>query len=282
MMMIAHLKVADLVEHRHGRRRGCLSASEANEGEDNEHESRAHGWEVGWRLRLRLRGCFEVGWLRVGERAEVLCSASSGLGNFQADLRSGGRSSPAHYMTIPSVLVPREGTCVTFIPLMCNGEASEREKEREREMDGIHPRDEPRLPDEPNRCSGSSSCWLLGMSFSDKNGAVSPPMRSTLCSRSMQHWCLRSMSRPRRKSMSMLSSTVIEHANRDSPMRIMAEWMRPMILLVPTPRAIPDERTSIRRLILRCQSCESRHDIDHERGAARQRWVVPASFGTLL
>lgn len=82
--------------------------------------------------------------------------------------------------------------------------------------------------------------------------------------------------------MSMLSSTVIEHANRDSPMRIMAEWMRPMILLVPTPRAIPDERTSIRRLILRRQSCESRHDIDHERGAARQRWVVPASFGTLL
>jgi len=136
--MIAHLKVADLVEHRHGRRRGCLSASEANEGEDNEHESRAHGWEVGWRLRLRLRGCFEVGWLRVGERAEVLCSASSGLGNFQADLRSVGLSGQQPRARAQHEYSLCEGTCVTFIPLMCNGEASESKKEREREGDGRH------------------------------------------------------------------------------------------------------------------------------------------------
>mmetsp|Transcript_1287 Transcript_1287/g.5260 ORF Transcript_1287/g.5260 Transcript_1287/m.5260 type:complete len:210 (+) Transcript_1287:2968-3597(+) len=99
----------------------------------------------------------------------------------------------------------------------------------------------------------SSKFWGLacaGRSASPRKGndTSAEPTRSAFFSRSMQHWCLLSMSRPRRKSMSCsFSSTVMAHA-RCLSATLMGAWCtRPMIFCVPTPFATPCHRLSIRR-----------------------------------
>ncbi len=79
----------------------------------------------------------------------------------------------------------------------------------------------------------------LGMSFSAKNGAFSFPITKTLLPRSMEHWCLRNMSRPRINSKSWFSKIVNEQVKNEFPICIGAVCTRPMIRAVPTPLATP-------------------------------------------
>jgi hypothetical protein len=85
----------------------------------------------------------------------------------------------------------------------------------------------------------------------------------------MHAWCAFSMSSPRRRSTSRPSSLcqlhdlgiyrkrrqtsiiVNEHGRCKSASRICALCTRPRIFAVPTPRAMPANRPSMRRIILR-------------------------------
>mmetsp|Transcript_11164 Transcript_11164/g.51807 ORF Transcript_11164/g.51807 Transcript_11164/m.51807 type:complete len:210 (-) Transcript_11164:604-1233(-) len=99
----------------------------------------------------------------------------------------------------------------------------------------------------------SSKFWGLadaGRSASPRKGNATSaePMRSSFFSRSMQHWCLLSMSRPSKKSMSCsFSSTVMAHARCLFPTLMGAWCTRPMIFCVPTPFATPCHRESMSR-----------------------------------
>lgn len=73
-----------------------------------------------------------------------------------------------------------------------------------------------------------------------KNGTeTSPPLKVSLFSlRSIQHWCLFRLSRPKRKSTDWFSMTSKELTNTSPPILSYALWTQPNILLVPpTPRA---------------------------------------------
>ena len=62
----------------------------------------------------------------------------------------------------------------------------------------------------------------------------------------MEHACLRSMSKPKMKSMSCsFSKTVIAHGKKCSPTFIGAWCTRPMMFCVPTPFAMPLNRLSM-------------------------------------
>ncbi|KAG2115841.1 uncharacterized protein F5147DRAFT_382365 [Suillus discolor] len=118
-------------------------------------------------------------------------------------------------------------------------------------------------PDSINRAFSGSSC-------SERNRTSRPWIRSTDFSRSMHAWCAFSMSSPRRRSTSRPSSLcelyywwkyirkeerptsiiVNEHGRCKSASRICALCTRPRIFAVPTPRAMPANRPSMRRIIL--------------------------------
>mmetsp|Transcript_22447 Transcript_22447/g.72878 ORF Transcript_22447/g.72878 Transcript_22447/m.72878 type:complete len:223 (-) Transcript_22447:266-934(-) len=74
-------------------------------------------------------------------------------------------------------------------------------------------------------------------------------MTSCELRRSMLHWCLRSMSRPKMKSICCsFSRTVIAHG-RCAPPTVMGAWCTlPMIFCVPTPTAWPSKRLSTSRI----------------------------------
>lgn len=117
-------------------------------------------------------------------------------------------------------------------------------------------------PDSIIRAFSGSSC-------SERKLTSRPWIRSTDFSRSMHAWCAFSMSSPRRRSTSRPSSLcqlhdlgiyrkrrqtsiiVNEHGRCKSASRICALCTRPRIFAVPTPRAMPANRPSMRRIILR-------------------------------
>ncbi|KAG1782960.1 hypothetical protein EV702DRAFT_234392 [Suillus placidus] len=133
------------------------------------------------------------------------------------------------------------------------------------------------LPEEPEvDALGSSTPESIirafsGSSCSERKLTSRPWIRSTDFSRSMHAWCAFSMSSPRRRSTSRPSSLcelhdlggdigkegrptsiiVNEHGRCKSASRICALCTRPRIFAVPTPRAMPANRPSMRRIILR-------------------------------
>jgi len=118
-------------------------------------------------------------------------------------------------------------------------------------------------PDSIIRAFSGSSC-------SERKLTSRPWIRSTDFSRSMHAWCAFNMSSPRRRSTSRPSSwcelydwgryiakegrptsiIVNEHGRCKSASRICALCTRPRIFAVPTPRAMPANRPSTRRIIL--------------------------------
>lgn len=93
---------------------------------------------------------------------------------------------------------------------------------------------------------------FFGMSFSARKGTRELPMHRQLFCRSMLAWCLRSMSSPRSMSYSppTASITVKETSKTSVPSVSKARWMRPWILAVPTPCAMPSKRESSSRKML--------------------------------
>lgn len=85
-----------------------------------------------------------------------------------------------------------------------------------------------------------SRLWV-GNSFSGKNRVSVPvvPMRSTLCCRSIVHWCRFSMSNPRSMSIVWSSSTEKLVTKNSFSMSTWATCTRPIIFCTPTPLAMP-------------------------------------------
>ena len=111
---------------------------------------------------------------------------------------------------------------------------------------------------------------LSGSSCSDRKRTSRPWILRTPFSRSMHAWWAFNMSKPRRRSTSRpcnetrmglgynykrycvcTSITVKEHGKNKSASFICALCTRPRILAVPTPRAMPENRVSRRRMRLK-------------------------------
>ena len=97
--------------------------------------------------------------------------------------------------------------------------------------------------------STMASSDSLGISASPKKGISTPWMMSLSLAKSILAWWRLSISRPRRRSTDLPSITVKLQGKNRLPILIWAECTRPIMFAVPTPRAIPANRLSIRRMM---------------------------------